>query len=613
MRTNLIFGIMGHIDHGKTSLIAALNGFWGDSTQSEKKRGITLDLSFSNLVQGDKNIAFIDVPGHEKLVKNMIAGAFGVDYALLVIAANEGIMPQTIEHLRIAYLLGIKDFIVVLSKCDLVENSLLEKRKIEAAALFSSFKGLKYRLLNASIYDKTSISTLKNTLFSLHKLKRLDLGFFRYYIDRVFTLKGSGCVVSGTLMDGDLNCKDKIWCAQLGQSLSIKNLQSHGKNTEIAYNGERVAVNLNGVSHQNLKRGDLLTKKGYLRGFDRVEVELECFENLEHNSEVMLYLGALRTACRVLFLDSNKKFATLKTKIPLFSIFDERFILRNNNQTLGGGRVLSPIADPMKKSQKLQYLEYLSHQDLKGAFEILLQAHKKGLGLISAVQRFRILQSKALEIAKEIPHCFVCEKELIVYPKSARELVKEVITQILTKNPNALLSAALLSQKQSFIAEEFALDVLNELLEQKVLSKVESFFISPKNSIKLEGTKGVENYLYTTIYDTLYHQGYEPIAPYNLYDSLDIDRKSGDRILKLLTSEKKVLRLNHNLFICAESLANILEFMRGIIKQEGYLDLKTFKKHIHLSRKYFIAYLDYLDTFSDIENNNGKRTFNKES
>lgn len=604
---NLIIGTMGHIDHGKTSLIAALNGFWGDSTQSEKERGITLDLSFSNLTQGDKNIAFIDVPGHEKLVKNMITGAFGIDYALLVISANEGIMPQTLEHLRISYLLGIKDFIVVLSKCDLVENSLLQKRKIEIATLFSNFKDLKYLLLNASIYDKASIEALKNTLFSLPKLKRLDLGFFRYYIDRVFTLKGSGCVVSGTLMDGDLSIKDKIWCAQLEQSLNIKNLQSHGKNTEIAHNGARVAINLSGISHHQLKRGDLLTKKGYLRGFDKIEVELERFENLEHNSEAILYLGALRTTCRVLFLDSNKKFATLKAKIPLFSIFNERFILRDDNQTLGGGRVLSPIIDPMKKSQKLQYLECLSQKDLKGAFEILLQAHKKGLGLISAMQRFRIPQNKALEIAKEIPHCFVCEKALIAYPKSARTLIKEVIIQILAKNPNALLSAALLSQKQSFIAEEFALDVLNELLAQNTLCKLESFFVSPKNS--LQDTKGVEDYLYTTIYNTLYHQGYEPIAPYNLYDSLDIDRKSGDTIFKRLTSEKKILRLSHKLFICAEHLTKLLELMREIIKKEGYLDINNFKTHLNLSRKYLITYLDYLDSFNDIENDNGRRIF----
>ncbi|TLD84439.1 selenocysteine-specific translation elongation factor [Helicobacter sp. MIT 11-5569] len=609
MHTNLIIGTMGHIDHGKTSLITALNGFWGDSTTLEQERGITLDLSFSNLTQGDKNIAFIDVPGHEKLVKNMIAGAFGVDYAMLVIAANEGVMPQSIEHLRIAYLLGITQYIVVLSKSDLVSDSLLKERSKEIATLFANFENLQYKILTASIHNKDSISALKNTLFSLPKKERGDLGFFRYYIDRVFTLKGSGCVVSGTLMDGNLSIQDKVWCAQLEQPLSIKNLQSHGENTEIAYNGGRVAINLSGISHNALQRGDLLTKKGYLRGFDRVEVEIQSFCEIEHNSEIMLYIGALRCSCRVLFLDTKKKFATLKTKIPLFSIFDERFILRDDNQTLGGGRILSPIVDPMKKSQKLQYLEHLSNKDLKGAFEILLQAHKKGFGLISAMQRFRIPQDKALEIAAEIPQCFVCKKELIAYSKASRKLVKSVITNLLAKNKNALLSAALLSQKQSFIAEEFAQDVLDELLEQNMLRKVESFFVSLENTTILEGTQSVKNYLYNTLYTTLYEQGYEPMAPYNLYESLDIDRKSGDMIFKRLTSEKKVLRLSHKLFICAEHLTKLLELMRTIIKTEGYLDFNNFKKHLNLSRKYLITYLDYLDSFADICNDNGKRTF----
>ena len=609
MQSNLIIGVMGHIDHGKTSLIAALNGFWGDSTESEKERGITLDLSFSNLQNGDKNIAFIDVPGHEKLVKNMIAGAFGIDCALLIVAANEGIMPQTLEHLRIAYLLGITNFVVVLSKCALADLDKIAQREREITTLFAQFPNLHLKILPASIYDKQSIATLKDMLFALPKKPRADLGFFRYYIDRAFSIKGSGCVVSGTLMDGDLEVSSKVWCAQLDKVLNIKNLQSHGENTECARNGSRVAINLSGISHNDLKRGDLLTKKGFLRGFDKIEVAITHFGEITHNSQLQLYIGALRCVCRVLFLDEHKKYATLKTKIPLFSIFDEKFILRDDNQTLGGGSVLSPIADPMKKSQKLAYLRLLEHNDLQGAFEILLKAHKKGFGLISAMQRFRIPQSQALEIASQIPQCFVCEKELVAYPKETRNIVKGIIASILAKNKNALLSPALLAQKQSFIAESFAKDVLDEMLRDKALKKVESFYVAPQNNAKLDSKADIENFLYNAIYNTLHTQGFEPIAPYNLYDALDIDRKSGDTIFKRLTAEKKILRLSHKLFICADVLAELLALMRGIIKQEGYLDINNFRQHLNLSRKYCITYLDYFDNFADIHNENGKRTF----
>lgn len=611
MQKNLIIGTMGHIDHGKTSLIAAMNGFWGDSFAQEKERGITLDLSFSNLQEGEKNLSFIDVPGHEKLVKNMIAGAFGVDYAMLLIAANEGIMPQTLEHLKISYLLGICDFIVVLSKCDLVDLDTIEKLQGEVKELFSKFPSLRFQILNCSIHQPQSIQALKKVLFALPKKARQDLGFFRYYIDRVFVIKGAGCVVSGTLMDGDLSVDNKVWCAQLGRALGIKNLQVHGQTTTIAQNGARVAINLSGVSHQELKRGDLLTKKGYLRGFDSIEVEICAFETIEHNSEVQLFLGSLRCAARVLFLDKEKKFATLKTEIPIFGIFNEKFILRDDKQTLGGGRILSPIVDPMKKSQKLKYLELLSQGDFKGAFEILLYAHKKGFGLISATQRFGISQAISLEIASQIPQCFVCARELIVYSKAAREIVQEVIFKILSKNPNALLSAALLSQKQSWIAEEFAKSVLDEMLENQKLNKADSFYVSPQNILGLEASNAekIEDYFYKTIYETLHNQEFQPIAPYNLYDLLDIDRQTGDSIFKRLTHEKKIVRLNHKLFICSDVLTRLLELMRGIIKQEGYLDLGNFKTHLSLSRKYLIAYLDYLDSFKDIVNTDGKRTF----
>ncbi|MDE5603029.1 MAG: selenocysteine-specific translation elongation factor, partial [Helicobacter sp.] len=542
MQDNLILGSIGHIDHGKTSLIAALNGFWGDEREEEKKRGITLDLSFSNLSNGDRNIAFIDVPGHEKLIKNMIAGAFGIDYALLVIASNEGIKPQTLEHLRITHLLGIEDFLIVLTKKDLVSKDAITTLKGEIKELFSHYN-LKYRIFECSIYDSHSIQTLKEALFLLPKKIHRDLGCFRYYIDRAFAIKGSGCVVSGTLLDGSLNFNQKIWCCNLKKPLGIKNIQCHNTFMQEAKSGQRVAINLSGVSHNDLKRGYLLTKKGYLRGFNTVEVCLDLYEDIAHNSEVLVFIGSLKCKGRILFLKNHQKYATLKCNTPIFSIFDERFILRDEHKTLGGGRILSPIADPMNKRQKLAFLECLDKKDLKTAFIILLQAHKKGLGLISAMQRFGIQQSEAINIALQIQDCFVSEKYLIAYSQQTQQILEKIIQQILEKNPNALLSPALLSQKQSWIVEDFAKMVLERMHQKQLLKKQESFYIS------LNFKENIHDYLYKSIYQTLQIQGFEPIAPYNLYESLDIDRATGDLVLKQLTKEKKIIRLNHKLFI----------------------------------------------------------------
>lgn len=600
MQDNVILGSIGHIDHGKTSLIAALNGFWGDEREDEQKRGITLDLSFSNLSNGIKNIAFIDVPGHERLVKNMIAGAFGIDYALLVIASNEGIKPQTLEHLKITYLLGIKEFLVILTKTDLASKNTIAALKLQIKELFSHYN-LNYSIFECSIYDNASIQALKEALFLLPKKLHRDLGYFRYYIDRAFAIKGSGCVVSGTLLDGNLNVEQKIWCCNLQKSLGIKNIQSHNAFIKEAKSGQRIAINLAGISHNALKRGYLLTKKGYLRGFNAVEVCLDLHENVTHNNEVLVFIGSLKCKGKVLFLKNHPKYATLKCDRAIFSAFGERFILRDENKTLGGGKILSPIGDPMKKKQKLAFLESLDKEDFKTAFSILLSAHKKGFGLISAMQRFGIPQSEAINIASEIQDCFVSTKHLVAYGKQTEQILEKIIHNILDKNPNALLSPALLSQKHAWIVEDFAKMVLETMHQRGLLNKEESFYIS------LSFKENIQDYLYKSIYETLQMQGFEPIAPYNLYESLDIDRATGNLVLKQLTREKKVIRLNHKLFISAQSLSQLLALMRKILQDEGYLELNNLKNHLNLSRKYLITYLDYLDSFSDIINKEGRR------
>ncbi|MGB6328260.1 MAG: GTP-binding protein, partial [Halarcobacter sp.] len=196
---NYIVGTCGHIDHGKTALIKALNGFEGDTTKEEKQRGITIDLSFSNISNGSSNIAFIDVPGHEKLVKNMIAGAFSFDCVMIVVSASEKIMPQTTEHLQILSLLGVKNAILTITKKDLVEENMLPKIKEEIEEYVKEY-GFNLLFSTAvSIYDEASIEELRDKLFSLNANTKIEENFFRYYIDRVFSSPGAGTIVTGTV------------------------------------------------------------------------------------------------------------------------------------------------------------------------------------------------------------------------------------------------------------------------------------------------------------------------------------------------------------------------------------------------------------------------------
>jgi selenocysteine-specific elongation factor len=228
--TNFIIGTCGHIDHGKTSLIRALNGFEGDTTYEEQHRGITIDLSFSNMQKGHQNIAFIDVPGHEKLVKNMIAGAFGFDCVMIVISAAEGIKPQTIEHIEILNLLGVKNAVVVLTKKDLVDNASLEAKKEEISLFLKAYDFNLLLFESVSIYDTQSIEELKSNLFKLNAQSKTQENFFRYYIDRVFSSKGTGTVVTGTVLGKPIQLNDKLYLCDLKKEVKVKNLQVHNNN-----------------------------------------------------------------------------------------------------------------------------------------------------------------------------------------------------------------------------------------------------------------------------------------------------------------------------------------------------------------------------------------------
>ncbi|PHS58469.1 MAG: selenocysteine-specific translation elongation factor [Sulfurimonas sp.] len=608
--SNFIIGTCGHIDHGKTALIKALNGFEGDTTKEEKERGITIDLSFSNIVKDEKNISFIDVPGHEKLVKNMIAGAFSFDCVLIVVSAIEGIKPQTIEHLEILNLLGVKNAVLVLSKKDLLSESDLAKKLLETQEFISKYDfDLKFGM-GVSIYDESSIENLKSRLFSLNASTKIEENFFRYYIDRVFSIKGAGTVVTGTVLGKPIKVNERVFISELQKECKIKKLHIHGKDVEEADISNRTAINLNGIDAKDIKRGFLLSRKGYLRGFKSIDISFKTLNDklLHHNREYSVYIGSRKIDAKVLLFDSQDSleegFASIKSEENIFSIYNEKLIIREGNFTVAGGVVLNPVNDPMKKSQKLNLLKVLEKKEISKAYEVLLDAHKKGLGLISSVQRFALSHAEALSNARKLENCFVDEKELIIYPISTKEIIYNSIKDIYTKNQYSLLSNASIKLRLKWASEGFIELVLNELVNEKFLVKDGNLF---KNAdIKEDFKTSLEHIMLKR----LESEGVAPTAPYNIYDDLDLDRKMGDNILKSLCAKKQVLRLQHNLFIHAQSLSKIVFDMKSIIKRDGYINISNFKDMHSLSRKYLIAYLDYLDNFSEIKKQDNKRVLN---
>ncbi len=604
-----IVGTAGHVDHGKTALITALTGFEGDTLEEEKRRGITINLSFSSMQNEKTNVAFIDVPGHEKLLKNMIAGAFGFDAALVVVDANEGIMPQTKEHLEILNLLHVKHIIVALTKKDLASESIIEQRKYEITEHFKTLSHVTLlNIIPVSIHDTASIETLRKALYALPYVAKKSNGLFRYYVDRSFSIAGAGTVVTGTVLDGAIKVGEKLYAPEIEKEFVIRNLQVHDHDVEAALSSQRTAINLQSAQKTSFEKGVLLCKKGFIRGFDVADVWIEGIggHTLKHNAKIILYVGTKQVEARILFFEGEsemeKGFAKLQFNKPLFLVYDEPFIVCASGRTIGGGRILNPINDPMKKKPKLELLKALNSRDFKTAFTLLLEMHKRGFGLISSNQRFGLNHDEAIAIAKSMQGIFVDEKGLVLYPLETQKELMSIIKAIYAKNTYALLSANSLSLKLKWASSSFIDSVLKELCIQGIVSFHNGVYKNPNIDVD-----NLDTMIEERIYGILLSAQHTPDAPYNIYDELDIDREMGDNALKRLTKAKKVVRLEHNLFVTTITLSSMVAKMRDIMRNEKGIDIASFRAHFEISRKYLVAYLDYLDQFDDVKKEGTRR------
>lgn len=601
---SLIIGTAGHIDHGKTALIKALNGFEGDQNPNEKVRKITIDLSFSHLQNKNKNIAFIDVPGHENLVKTMISGAYAFDATLLVVASDDGIMPQTKEHLQILSILGVSRIVLCITKCDLTDTARQKYVENEVRNFVKNFKNITIlKSFFISIKDLSGVSGLREFLFTIEPIKRVDSEILHYYIDRVFSLKGFGTIVTGSLISGILRKNEKIYNCDLDKSFIVKNLQIHDENVEIASSPNRVAINLD-AKISELEKGQIFSKKGFFRGFN--ECDCVFYGEISHKQNVIFCVGSRQIAAIALILseNGNEKFITFKFEKEIFVKFNEHFVVLASSRVIGGGDILNPVTEPLKKSQKIALLCELKDKNFIKVFEILSSSHKHGFGLISSFQRFDMTHENALKIARNLKNAITDENSLCIYDKSAVGDLKDFIKFIVSKNDRAVISAQSLALKISW-ASPFLCDLtLNELVKDKILQKNGNLFIKFGADFD-EITQSLEN----KIFEILSCGGIAPIAPYNIYDELEIDRTCGDNAMKKLTKAGKIVRITHNVFLTDQNLQKLIKKMRSIIASRGFVNVSVLKDKLGISRKFLIAYLEYLDLFDDIKKDGNNRIF----
>jgi selenocysteine-specific elongation factor len=356
---SIIVGTAGHIDHGKTSLVRALTGVDADRLPEEKRRGITIDLGFAELELGDLRLGFVDVPGHERFVKNMLAGAHGIDLVALVVAADEGVMPQTREHFEICRLLETRTGLVVITKTDMVDEELLSLVQAEAEELVAGSFLEGAPIVAVSSRTGEGIEELKSVLQETARSIPLRDGLTvaRLPVDRAFTMRGFGTVVTGTLVAGEIAEGDEMELLPRGLRVRVRGVQVHGRAVERAQAGQRTAVNLGGVEASAVERGMVLAHAGRLRSTQIMDVRLEVLKSaprpLRSRSRVRVHLGAAEVLGRIRVLSATgevapgeRGFAQLRLESPVVALPAERFIIRSYSpsRTIAGGSVIDPFA-----------------------------------------------------------------------------------------------------------------------------------------------------------------------------------------------------------------------------------------------------------------------------
>src|SRR5437868_4432247 len=356
---SIIVGTAGHIDHGKTALVRALTGIDADRLPEEKRRGITIDIGFAELDLGEVRIGFVDVPGHERFVKNMLAGAHGIDAVALIIAADESVMPQTREHFDICRLLGVSKGLIVLTKKDLVDEELLQLASSEAEELVQGSFLEGEPIVAVSSRTGEGIDELKNALrdVGLRTPARSDDFIARLPIDRAFTIKGFGAVVTGTLIAGEINEGEELELMPASAQVRVRGVQVHGTAIKQAHAGQRTAINLGGVEAAAIERGMLLATPHRLRPTQVVDASVQLLNDapraLRSRQRVRVHIGAAEVLARVRVLEANAEIspgrqglAQLRFEAPLVGVAGDRFIIRaySPQVTIGGGTILDPFA-----------------------------------------------------------------------------------------------------------------------------------------------------------------------------------------------------------------------------------------------------------------------------
>ena len=600
-RGGLVVGTAGHIDHGKTSLVRALTGIDTDRLAEEKRRGISIDLGFAHLaLPGGITVGFIDVPGHERFVRNMLAGAAGIEAVMLVVAANESVMPQTREHFDICRLLGIRRGFVVLTKVDLVSQDQIRATSQEIRALIAGSFLEGCAIVPASAATGQGLTEVRSELQRLGQTARAtrDGKVARLPVDRSFSVKGFGTVITGTLWTGALRSGDDIFVHPSNKSGRIRSMQIHGHSVDTGIAGQRTAINLAGIDASSIKRGDTLTAAEQLDDTHVMDVWIEWLDSRaipERRAELQFHLGTAEVLaqCKVLYAANGcRTFGRLWLPSPVLALPGDHFVLRRPSpaQTVGGGQVLDPFPPVrLNRLRTIERLERLAGADDASRIELLVSEAPTGRRVEELLRATGLSRERIRELAIANPSLLFVEAHSVVITKAwlgeRRNRLANWLSAFHAKNPS--LAGAPLAQARLGLRPELASIVFERFPAIRVQGETVSLathkaVFSDQDSRVMARIEGVFR-----------DAGFQPPTITEVLSAALRDAQKARSLLEILVKSKRLVRISDDLIFHADVMAHVRNSLAA--HRGRRFSVPEFKEWTHMSRKYAIPVLEYLD------------------
>lgn len=616
---HVILGTAGHIDHGKTALVKALTGVDTDRLKEEKERGITIELGFTFLdLPSGIRLGIIDVPGHERFVKHMVAGVWGIDLVALVIAADEGVMPQTREHLDICRLLKVKKGLVVITKIDLVDHDLLELVKEEVTEIVQDTFLKDAPILPVSSVTGVGISGLLSTLDRLSEEieERSCDGLFRLPIDRVFVMKGFGTVVTGTMISGTLSLGETIEILPSGLEGKVRNLQVYNRPVERAMAGQRAAVNLQGIETSAVERGNVLVHSHTLTPTQIIDVYLESLPSAErpmrHRTKQRFHIGANLTNASVFLLDREELapgeggFVQLRLERPVVALPQDRFVIRGSGviQTLGGGVVLDTHPAKHKRYspsviEDLMVLRDGSDEQVLG--QQILRSGMAGITFLDLLNRVAMPPREIQEILGRMIEkgnlVLVDPEKLKVVNSHHYERLREMMLAQLREFHQRFPMKSGLAKEELRTKLPVEVDVrlfqilINGLMQSKAVILERDKLRLPEHQVSSVDEKG----LIKRVEEAILKGGLQPPSPKELSEEWSEEEEKMLAVFEHLVHEGVLVKIKSGMYFHRNPFEHLKEELVSYLKKNQEITTPQFKEITRASRKYAIPLIEYFD------------------